>query len=90
MIAREDAFIILTEVLLAEVPTLRREQITPRAAFQHDLGLDSIALMNLLVVLEKRLGRSLDLLPWLERARSTGDYSLGSIVDYVRAQPERE
>jgi acyl carrier protein len=74
---------LLTDLLLHEVPSLRREQIQPSAQLFADLGLDSIAMVNVMVAFEDRVGRSLDLLPWFTQAKATGNYTVGSIVAYV-------
>jgi len=80
---------LLTELLLQEVPSLRREQITPGAELFKDLGLDSIAMVNVMVAFEERIGASLDLLPWFSQAKATGDYTVRSIVDLVEAELAR-
>ncbi len=81
--ARDEALALLREVLLAEIPALRVEQMVPEAALVDDLGLDSIALVGVMVALEKRLGRSVDLLPWLSTAQRSGDFTLGSAAAWI-------
>jgi len=75
---------LLHELLLQEVPALRATQITPHAELFRDLGLDSIAMVNVMVAFEDRIGASIDLLPWFTAAK--GNYTVQSIVDFVDAE----
>lgn len=49
----------LEEVLLAVVPTLDREQITPASRFKEDLGVDSLSMIEVVIGLERRFGASI-------------------------------
>jgi acyl carrier protein len=85
MVPSESTLSVLTDLLLQEVPALRREQITPTAELFKDLGLDSIAIVNVMVAFEERVGRAVDLLPWFTEAKGAGSYTVQSVVDFVDA-----
>jgi acyl carrier protein len=78
-----NTFSMLADLLVEEVPSLRREQLVPSAELFRDLGLDSIAMVNVMVAFEERANMAIDLLPWFGRAKATGVFTLQSIVDYV-------
>ncbi|MBB4895512.1 acyl carrier protein [Streptomyces olivoverticillatus] len=56
------------------------EEVTPQARLKEDLGLDSLDMVELVTIVESRLGLSVD----DEAAESLR--SLGDVVSYIEAQ----
>lgn len=61
---------------------LHRAQLKDEAAFNEDLGFDSMGLVALASDMEKRFGRSLPLAQWIESRRNQA-LSLGSLIHFL-------
>lgn len=83
----EDILAIIRDACHEVVPSLRTEHLSLDSYVVRDLGIDSMYLVSILVALEDRLGRSIQLFDWLARAKREGtDVRLRSIVDHIRAR----
>ncbi|GAC1536686.1 MAG: hypothetical protein NVS2B9_02550 [Myxococcales bacterium] len=78
-----ELFPAVKKALEALVPPALRKKITPRASILADLGMDSLKVVELTVLLEKELGRSVFLPEWIASVDDPGDLTVESLARFL-------
>jgi acyl carrier protein len=73
------------DALQALVPKKMRRRITPQASILGDLGLDSLKVVELTMLLEKRLGRPVFLPEWIASVEDPADLTVESLARFLDA-----
>jgi acyl carrier protein len=81
-----ELFPAVKKALQALVPPELRKKITPSASILADLGMDSLKVVELTVLLEKELGRSVFLPEWIASVEDPGDLTVESLARFLAAQ----
>ena len=71
------------DALEALVPKKLRKRITPEASILADLGLDSLKVVELTMLLEKRLGRPVFLPEWIASVEDPADLTVASLARFL-------
>lgn len=74
----------IQEIVVATVPALKGVEITEESTFG-TLGLDSIKLVEIGVRIEQKFGKEIVLDNWVsqETARGEGNFSMGSLLEFI-------
>ncbi|HWT86593.1 MAG TPA: acyl carrier protein [Myxococcales bacterium] len=78
-------FTEVRDALQELVPKKMRRRITPQASILGDLGLDSLKVVELTMLLEKRLGRPVFLPEWIASVEDPADLTVESLARFLDA-----
>jgi acyl carrier protein len=78
-----DLFPAIRQALEPLVPRSLHKKITPQASILADLGMDSLKVVELTVLLEKRLGRPVFLPEWIASVDDPADLTVESLARFL-------